>query len=129
LLNIHFFLLFGDLDKSFSLGYAHASMALRSLNHDFIVHEALVLVLRLLDALVAGHGARSDEGLVQSLVETGDDLFQVTSLLLDKQRRIFWGDTMYPPFCGITGVFNNYYGMAVSHKSQNHNTLTYHNDS
>jgi len=38
-------LLFGDLDKSFSLGIAHASMALRSLNHDFIVHEALVLVL------------------------------------------------------------------------------------
>ena len=38
---------FGDLDKSFSLGIAHASMALRSLNHDFIVHEALVLVLRL----------------------------------------------------------------------------------
>ena len=34
-----------------------------------------------------------------------------------------------PPFCGITGVFNNYYGMAVSHKSQNHNILTYHNDS
>ena len=73
-------------------------MALRSLNHDFIAHEALVLVLRLLDALVAGHGARSDEGLVQSLVETGDDLFQVTSLLLDKQLRIFWGDTIYPPF-------------------------------
>lgn len=38
---------FGDLDKSFSLGDAHASMALRSLNHDFIVHEALLLVLRL----------------------------------------------------------------------------------
>jgi hypothetical protein len=33
------------LDKSFSLGNAHASMALRSLNHDFIVHEALVLIL------------------------------------------------------------------------------------
>ncbi len=46
---IHYFpcflLDFGDLDKSFSLGNAHASMALRSLNHDFIVHEALVLVL------------------------------------------------------------------------------------
>ena len=36
---------FGDLDKSFSLDNAHASMALRSLNHDFIVQEALVLVL------------------------------------------------------------------------------------
>ena len=36
---------FGDLDKTFTLGNAHASMALRSLNHDFIVHEALVLVL------------------------------------------------------------------------------------
>ena len=44
----HYFLLdFGDLNKSFSLGNAHASMALHSLNHDFIVHEALVLVLRL----------------------------------------------------------------------------------
>ena len=32
-------------------------------------------------ALVAGHGARGDEGLVQSLVETGDDLFQVFTLL------------------------------------------------
>ena len=46
-LNTHFLLDFGDLDKSFSLGNAHASMALRSLNLDFIVHEALVLVLRL----------------------------------------------------------------------------------
>ena len=59
-LNTHFLLDFGDFDKSFSLGYAHASMALRSLNHDFIIHEALVVVLRLLDALVAGHGARGD---------------------------------------------------------------------
>jgi hypothetical protein len=33
------------LDKSFSLGNAHASLALRSLNHVFIVHEALVLAL------------------------------------------------------------------------------------
>ena len=55
-LNTHFLLFFGDLDKSFSLDNAHASMALRSLNHDFIVHEALVLVLRLLYALVTGHG-------------------------------------------------------------------------
>ena len=44
-INTHFLLDFGDLDKSFSLGNAHASMALRSLNHDFIVHEALALVL------------------------------------------------------------------------------------
>ncbi len=43
--NTHFLLLFGDFDKSFSLDNAHASMALRSLNHDFIVHEALVRVL------------------------------------------------------------------------------------
>jgi len=44
----HYFLLdFGDLNKSFLLGNAHASMALHSLNHDFIIHEALVLVLRL----------------------------------------------------------------------------------
>ena len=46
-LNTHFLLDFGDLDKSFSFDKAHASMALRSLNHDFIIHEALVLVLRL----------------------------------------------------------------------------------
>ena len=42
----HYFLFFfGDLDKSFSLGNAHASMAMRSFNHDFIIHEALALVL------------------------------------------------------------------------------------
>ena len=44
-LNTHFLLDFGDFDKSFSLGNAHASLALRSLNHVFIVHEALVLAL------------------------------------------------------------------------------------
>jgi len=43
-LNIHFLIFFGDLDKSFSLGNAHASMALASLNHDFIVNEAMALV-------------------------------------------------------------------------------------
>ena len=32
-------------------------------------------------ALVAGHGARGDKGLVQSLVETGDGLPQVFALL------------------------------------------------
>ncbi|MBR3453246.1 MAG: hypothetical protein IKH25_10335 [Muribaculaceae bacterium] len=32
------------MDKSFSLGNAHASMALASLNHDFIVNEAMALV-------------------------------------------------------------------------------------
>ena len=85
-------------------------MALRSLNHDFIVHEALVLVLRLFYALFAGHGARGDEGLVQSLVETGDGILQVISLLLDRQWII--GGYNVPPFCGITGVFDNYYGMA-----------------
>ena len=43
-LNTSFSLIFfGDLDKSFSLDNAHASLALRSLNHVFIVHEALVL--------------------------------------------------------------------------------------
>ena len=35
-----FLLNFGDLDKSFSLGNAHASLVLRSLNHDLIVHES-----------------------------------------------------------------------------------------
>jgi len=78
-------------------------------------------------ALVAGHGARGDEGLVQSLVETGDGLFQVFTLLLERQWII--GGYNVPPFCGITGIFNDYYGMAITHKSQNHNILTYHNDS
>ncbi len=35
-----FLLNFGDLDKSFSLGIAHARLALRSLNHDLIVYES-----------------------------------------------------------------------------------------
>ena len=78
-------------------------------------------------ALVAGHGARVDEELVQSLVETANDFRQVFAFMLD--RRLDVGGYNVPPFCGITGVFNDYYEMAVSHKSQNHNTLTYHNDS
>ena len=40
-LNTHFLLDFGDFDKSFSLGNAHASLALRF----FIVHETLVFAL------------------------------------------------------------------------------------
>ena len=56
-------------------------MALHSLNHDFIVHEALVLVLRLLDACIAGDGVNRHKGLVQSLVETGDGLTQVFAFL------------------------------------------------
>ena len=54
MLNTHFLLFFGDFDKSFSLDNAHASMALRSLNHDFIVHEALVLVLHMFNAVIIG---------------------------------------------------------------------------
>ena len=50
-----------------------------------------------------------------------------TTIPLDRQWIIAGYNV--PPFCGITGVFENYYGMAVSHKSQNHNTLTYHNGS
>ena len=48
------------------------------------------------DALVAGHGVDGDEGLVQSLVEMGDDILQVFALLLGKQ----WGFGEYnaPPF-------------------------------
>jgi hypothetical protein len=46
---------------------------------------------------------------------------------LDKWRII--GGYNVPPFCGITMVLDDYYGMAATHKSQNHNTLTYHNDS
>ncbi len=51
-------------------------------------------------ALVAYHGARGDEGLVQSVAETGDDFFQVFAFLLGKQ----WGFEGYNvhPFCGIT---------------------------
>ena len=78
-------------------------------------------------ALVTGYGARGDKGLALSLVESGDDIFQVFTLLFDIQW-IIRGYNV-PPFCGITGVLDDYYGMAVSHKSQNHNTLTYHDDS
>jgi hypothetical protein len=42
-------LFLGNLDKSFSLGNAHASVALRSLNLDFIVHETLELIPHQLD--------------------------------------------------------------------------------
>ena len=64
-------------------------MALRSLNHDFIIHEALVLVLRLLDAILAHDGVYRHEGLVQSLVETGDGLLQVFALLDNHLRLAF----------------------------------------
>ena len=40
-----------------------------------------------------------------------------------------FGGYNVPLFCGITGVFENYYGMASALKSRNYNTLTYHNDS
>ena len=48
----HYPIDFGDLDKSFSLGNAHASMALCSLNHDFVVHQALVFVMKPLDDII-----------------------------------------------------------------------------
>ena len=50
-------------------------------------------------------------------------------LLIPLDRQWIIGGYNVPPFCGITGVLDDYYGMAVSHKSQNHNPLTYHNDS
>ena len=48
----HYPIDFGDLDKSFSLGNAHASMALCSLNHDYVVHQALVFVMKPLDDII-----------------------------------------------------------------------------
>ena len=56
-----------------------------------------------------------------------DDIVLELLISLDKQWII--GGYNVPPFCGITGVFDNYYGMATVHKSHNHNILTYHNDS
>ena len=73
------------------------------------------------------HCVDGDEGLVQSLVEMGDDFFQVVALLLDRQW--IFGGYIVPPFCGITRFFEDYYGMATAHRMLNHNTLTYHNDS
>ena len=69
----------------------------------------------------AGHGVRGNEGLVQSLVESGDGILQVISLLLDIQWII--GGYNAPPFCGITRVLDNYYGMAATHRLLNHNIL------
>ena len=69
-------------------------------------------------ACVAGHGARGEEGLVQSLVEAGDDILQAFALVLDRQR--FFGGYNVPPFCGIIGIFYIYYGMAIGHRSQDH---------
>ena len=40
---------------------------------------------------------------------------------LDKQR--FLGGYNVPPFCGITGIFDDYYGMAITHRLLNHNPL------
>ena len=55
-----------------TLGNIYASMTSRSFAR-IGVHEALILVLRLIDAFVAGHRVDRDERLVQSLVEIGDD--------------------------------------------------------
>ncbi len=53
-LTFYFLHFFGGLDKSFSLDNAHASMALHLFNHDFIVQEALVLVLSLFGYCLLG---------------------------------------------------------------------------
>ena len=44
----------------------------------------------------ARQGVDDDKGLVQSLVESSDDLFQIFPPLLNRQR--FLGGTMYPLF-------------------------------
>ena len=74
---------FGDLLTSSSmltLGNVQENLTLRSLTR-IGVHEAMVLVLRLVDAILASDGVNRHEWLVQSLVETGDGLPQVIALL------------------------------------------------
>ena len=48
----------------------------------------------MLYALVASHCVDGDKGLIQSLVETGDDLFQVFTLL-DNHLRLAFGQIKY----------------------------------
>jgi hypothetical protein len=50
-------------------------------------------------------------------------------LLIPLDRQWIIGGYNVPPFCGITGIFNDYNGMATVLKLQNYNILTYHNDS
>jgi hypothetical protein len=76
-LNTHFLLDFGDFDKSFSLDNAHASLALRSLNHVFIVHEALVLALTFIIL----------EKLLNRLCLEKTLLYQLLSILLSFLKR------------------------------------------
>jgi hypothetical protein len=59
-------------------------------------------------ALVIGHDARGDEGLVQSLVETGDDPFQVFALL-DYHLRPSLGQAIgevidFEKWCKVSGM-------------------------
>ncbi len=64
-------------DKSFSLGNAHASMALRSILHDFIVHGALVLVLTfiILEKLLNRLDLEKTLFYVRT-IDTSDDKFE-----------------------------------------------------
>ena len=42
----------------------------------FIIHQPLVIILRLLDAEIAGHGVHGDEWLVEPFVQAGNRLTQ-----------------------------------------------------
>ena len=52
LISSHFLLDFRDFNKLLTLGYGQTSLTLRSLTCNFIVHEALVLVLHLFNSLI-----------------------------------------------------------------------------
>jgi len=43
----------------------------------FIVHQSLVIILRLLDAEIAGHGVHGDERLIQPFIQVSQDFKQV----------------------------------------------------
>jgi len=60
-----------------TLGNVQENLTLRSLNHNFIVHEALVLVLRLLYALIAGHGV-DGKFFIQNDTYTEKYWFEIT---------------------------------------------------
>ena len=58
----------------------------------------------------------------QDTLSVLDDIMLELLIPIDRQW-IIRGYNV-PPFCGITGVLDDYYEMTAVRKSQNHNTLT-----
>ena len=52
----------------------------------FVVHQPLVIILRLLDAEIAGHGVHGDERLIQPFIQASESLTQ-GYVLLDNDCR------------------------------------------